>query len=95
MNRTKKIKNILQKHFFDVGIKIQDNSHLHKGHKNFKGKGEAHICVNLIINSKSKTRKVVPLLEKLINSKSNFRFSRCRHARKKLHVTTQRGAEST
>ena len=56
MNRTKKIKNILQKHFFDVGIKIQDNSHLHKGHKNFKGKGETHICVNLIINSKSKIK---------------------------------------
>ena len=48
-----------------------------------------------LINSKSKTRKVVPLLEKLINSKPNFRFSRCRHARKNLHVTTQRGAEST
>ena len=58
MNRTKKIKNILQKHFFDVGIKIQDNSHLHKGHKNFKGKGETHICVNLIINSKSKINRL-------------------------------------
>ena len=58
MNRTKKIKNILQKHFFDVGINVQDDSHLHKGHNDFKGKGETHLCVNLIINSNNGSKLV-------------------------------------
>ena len=78
MNRTKKIKNILQKHFFDVGIKIQDNSHLHKGHKNFKGKGETHICVNLIINSKSKINRLE--IHKKINWLLKEEFNKGLHA---------------
>ena len=47
MNRTKRIKTILEKFFSELDIKIVDNSYLHKGHNNFKGDGETHILVEL------------------------------------------------
>ena len=78
MNRTKKIKNILQKHFFDVGINVQDDSHLHKGHNDFKGKGETHLCVNLIINSKSKINRLD--IHKKINWLLKEEFNKGLHA---------------
>ena len=70
MKRTKKIKNILEKHISSFNIIIIDNSHLHKGHNNFNGKGETHITINLQTNSKQKInrlemhRKIYSLLEK-------------------------------
>ena len=78
MNRTKKIKKILQKHFFDVVINIQDNSHLHKGHNNFKGKDETHICVNLIFNSKSSINRLE--VHKKINWLLKEEFNKGLHA---------------
>ena len=52
MNRTKRIKNILEKHFNDYSIVVKDSSYLHKGHNNFNGDGETHISVKLLKNSK-------------------------------------------
>ena len=52
MNRTKRIKNILEKHFKDHSIIVLDNSHQHKGHNNFDGTRETHVSVQLIKNSK-------------------------------------------
>ena len=47
MNRTKRIKNILEKHFNDYSIVVLDNSYLHKGHNNFDGTAQTHISVEL------------------------------------------------
>ena len=54
MNRTKRIKNILQKNFSYFAINIIDNSHLHKGHNNFNGLNETHITVELSKTSQDK-----------------------------------------
>ena len=45
MNRTKRIKTILEKYFSDTHISVINNSSLHKGHNNFDGKGETHILI--------------------------------------------------
>ena len=58
MKRTKKIQDILEKYISNFDIKIDDNSHLHKGHNNFNGKGETHITINLKTNSKSKINRL-------------------------------------
>ena len=47
MNRTKRIKNILEKNFKDFSILVIDDSFAHKGHNNFDGKEETHIIVEL------------------------------------------------
>tara|TARA_B100000131_G_C17942815_1_gene543059 strand:+ start:515 stop:769 length:255 start_codon:yes stop_codon:yes gene_type:complete len=47
MNRTKRIKKILEKNFNECGIIVNDNSHLHVGHNNFDGNGQTHILVQL------------------------------------------------
>ena len=47
MNRTKKIKNILEKKFIDFDINIRDDSNSHIGHNNFNGSGETHIIIEL------------------------------------------------
>tara|TARA_B100001175_G_C18957247_1_gene378845 strand:- start:254 stop:508 length:255 start_codon:yes stop_codon:yes gene_type:complete len=47
MNRTKRIKNILENNFLDYVVNIIDNSYLHKGHNNFNGDGETHILIEL------------------------------------------------
>ena len=52
MNRTKRIKKILEKHFKDHNIIVIDNSHQHKGHNNFDGTSETHVCVQIVKNSK-------------------------------------------
>ena len=38
MNRTKRIKNILEKNLLEFEIKVIDDSFSHKGHYNFNGK---------------------------------------------------------
>ena len=52
MNRTKRIKNILEKYFNEHTITVIDNSYLHKGHNNFDGTNQTHILVKLKKNSK-------------------------------------------
>ena len=52
MNRTKRIKNILEKYFNGHTIIVRDNSHLHKGHNNFDGNNQTHILVQLKKNYK-------------------------------------------
>ena len=45
MNRTKRIKIILEKYFNETNISVINNSSLHTGHNNFDGKGETHILI--------------------------------------------------
>ena len=47
MNRTKRIKNIIENSFIDFSISVIDNSLAHKGHNNFDGYKETHIIVEL------------------------------------------------
>ena len=58
MKRTKRIKNILKKYFDDFSIVVIDNSELHKGHNNFDGGNETHICLDILNNSKLKLNKL-------------------------------------
>ena len=47
MNRTKRIKDIIEKNFNDFSISVADDSLAHKGHNNFNGKEETHIIIEL------------------------------------------------
>ena len=47
MNRTKRIKNIIEKNFNEFSILVIDDSLAHKGHNNFEGKDETHIIIEL------------------------------------------------
>ena len=47
MNRTKRIKDIIEKNFYEFTISITDDSLSHKGHNNFDGKEETHIIIEL------------------------------------------------
>ena len=47
MNRTKRIKNIIEKSFIDFSISVTDDSLAHKGHNNFDGNEETHIIIEL------------------------------------------------
>jgi len=47
MNRTKRIKNIIEKNFNEFRISVTDDSLSHKGHNNFDGKEETHIIIEL------------------------------------------------
>ena len=47
MNRTKRIKDIIEKNFNDFSISVTDDSLAHKDHNNFDGKEETHIIVEL------------------------------------------------
>ena len=69
MNRSKRIKNILEKHFTDHDIIVKDNSYQHKGHNNFDGTRETHIFVEL----KKKSQSELNRLE--IHRKINFLLS--------------------
>ena len=66
MNRTKKIKTILEKHLINFEIIVTDNSKSHAGHGNFDGYGETHIIIEL----KSKLQSKIDRLE--IHKKINF-----------------------
>ena len=74
MNRTKRIKNILDKYFNDHTIIVIDNSYLHKGHNNFDGDNETHILVQIKKNCKLELnrleihRKINSLLRKEFDS---------------------------
>ena len=47
MNRTKRIKDIIEENFNDFIISVTDDSLAHKGHNNFDGKEETHIIIEL------------------------------------------------
>ena len=47
MNRTKRIKDIIEKNFNDFSILVSDDSLAHKGHNNFDGKEETHIIIEI------------------------------------------------
>ena len=47
MNRTKRIKDIIEKNFNEFNILVTDDSLAHKGHNNFDGKEETHIIIEL------------------------------------------------
>ena len=47
MNRTKRIKDIVEKNFNEFSVLVIDDSLAHKGHNNFDGKEETHITVEL------------------------------------------------
>ena len=47
MNRTKRIKNIIEKNFNEFSILVIDDSLAHKGHNSFDGKDETHIIIEL------------------------------------------------
>ena len=47
MNRTKRIKDIIEKNFNEFTISVIDDSLAHKGHNNFDGKEETHIIIEL------------------------------------------------
>ena len=47
MNRTKRIKNIIQKNFIEYNISVTDDSFAHKGHNGFDGNEETHIIIQL------------------------------------------------
>ena len=78
MNRTKRIKTILVKHFSNFNINIVDNSNLHKGHNNFSGDGETHILVNLKTKSQSRIDRME--IHKKINSLIKEEFKKGLHA---------------
>ena len=58
MNRTKRIKNILEKNLLEFEIKVIDDSFSHKGHYNFNGKNETHVIVELKKSSFSKVNRL-------------------------------------
>ena len=68
MNRTKRIKDLLEKNFDEFSILVIDDSLAHKGHNNFDGKEETHIIVllkkkfNLNINRLEIHKKINTLL---------------------------------
>tara|TARA_B100000902_G_C27304029_1_gene914389 strand:+ start:31 stop:285 length:255 start_codon:yes stop_codon:yes gene_type:complete len=65
MNRTKRIKNIIENNLLDYVVNIIDNSSLHKGHNNFNGDGETHILIEL------KKRKKIDINRLEIHKKIN------------------------
>ena len=78
MNRTKRIKNILEKHFNDYRIIVEDNSYLHKGHNNFDGDNETHISVQLLKKSKFPVNRLA--LHRNINSLLKKEFQEGLHS---------------
>ena len=78
MNRTKRIKDIIEKNFNDFSILVTDDSLAHKGHNNFDGKEETHIIIEL----KKKFNLDIKRLEihKKINSLLSDEFKLGLHA---------------
>ena len=47
MNRTKRIKDIIEKNFNEFSVSVTDDSLAHKGHNHFNGNEETHIIIEL------------------------------------------------
>ena len=58
MNRTKRIKYILEKNLSEFVIQVIDDSISHKGHNTFDGKNETHIIIELTKKSISKLNRL-------------------------------------
>ena len=58
MNRTERIKNILEKSFLEFNISVNDDSISHKGHYNFNGTQETHVIIEIKKNSISKLNRL-------------------------------------
>ena len=78
MNRSKRIKNILEDHLTDFNIEIEDNSYLHKGHNNFNGMGETHLILKLSKINESKLDRLK--IHNKINSLLKDEFDKGLHA---------------
>jgi stress-induced morphogen len=78
MNRTKRIKNILENFFNDHTIIVRDNSYLHKGHNNFDGNNQTHISVQLKKNSKLELNRLE--IHRKINSLLSEEFDNGLHS---------------
>ena len=78
MQRTKRIKNILEKYFNDHNIIVIDNSHLHKGHNNFDGNNQTHILVQIKKNSKIELNRLE--IHRKINSLLSEEFDSGLHS---------------
>ena len=78
MNRTKRIKNILENFFNDHTIIVRDNSYLHKGHNNFDGNNETHILVQLKKSSKIELNRLE--IHRKINSLLSEEFDNGLHS---------------
>mgnify|MGYP000317191613 CR=1 FL=1 len=78
MNRTKRIKYILEKNFKDHSIVVFDKSYQHKGHNNFDGTSETHISVKIIKNSKSALNRLA--VHRKINSLLSKEFDNGLHS---------------
>ena len=78
MNRTKRIKNILENNFLDYVVNIIDNSYMHKGHNNFNGDGETHILIELKKREKININRLE--IHKKINSLLKNEFNTGLHS---------------
>ncbi len=78
MNRSKRIKIILEKHLKDFSINVIDNSGSHKGHNSFDGSGETHIILELKNNVFKKIDRLS--LHKKINSLLKEEFDNGLHS---------------
>jgi len=78
MNRTKRIKSILEKYFCNHTIIVLDNSYLHKGHNNFDGTDQTHILVQLKKNCKLELNRLE--VHRKINSLLSKEFDNGLHA---------------
>jgi len=78
MNRTKRIKDIIEKNFEEFSILVTDDSLAHKGHNNFDGEEETHIIIEL----KKKFNSDIKRLEihKKINTLLSYEFKIGLHA---------------
>ena len=78
MNRTKRIKDIIEKNFEEFSILVTDDSLAHKGHNNFDGEEETHIKIEL----KKKFNSDIKRLEihKKINTLLAYEFKIGLHA---------------
>ena len=80
MKRTKRITNILIKHFPNFDIKVQDNSALHKNHGNFNGMNETHILIKLKLIKKLNFNLNRLEIHKIINSLVKEEFENGLHS---------------
>ena len=78
MNRTKRIKDIIEKNFNDFSISVTDDSLAHKGHYNFDGKEETHIIIELKKNSNLDIKRLE--IHKKINALLSEEFKIGLHA---------------
>ena len=65
MNRTKRIKDLIEKNFNEFTVSVTDDSLAHKGHYNFDGYEETHIIIEL----KKKFNLDIKRLEKKLSLK--------------------------